>query len=152
MGDKIKYGNISIAPNEIDPDGSQYDLYKKNQSSTDSEGSVEIPTCTVRFVPSEGGSHNGFYTYTRYENGVITPVSSNEDEWVNEFDITMENVICGTVILFGWSYDGDAGKITIDGGAECISNGLAVNETSSFRAPMTPGEVCTIEVGNHQGW
>ena len=146
MSNKIKYGNISIAPNEIDPDGSQYDLYKKNQSSTDSGGSAEIPTCTVKFVNGGNGQCLGMYSYTKLENGAITPVSINTGEYMDEFEITLEDVICGTVIYFSWSYTGDFGEVYITGGASQLENNMAVNESPLFRAPMTAGEVCTIEI------
>ena len=140
---------ININPSEIDPDGTTYrGKFKKiNDIEGSSQcGSAAIPTCTVKFVNGGNGQCLGIYSYTKLENGAITPVSINTGEYMDEFEITLEDVICGTVIYFSWSYTGDVGEVYITGGASQLENNMAVNESPLFRAPMTAGEVCTIEI------
>lgn len=110
-------------------------------------GSAEIPTCTMRFKNGSDVQHNGSYSYTKYENGVMSLVSVETYEYLSEFDITLENVVCDSIVIFGWMYMGDWGNIAVDGNARLLTDGMgSPNETSIFGSPTAAGEVCTIEL------
>lgn len=110
-------------------------------------GSAEIPTCTMKFKNGSDVQHNGSYSYTKYENGVMSLVSVETYEYLSEFDITLENVVCDSIVIFGWMYMGDWGNIAVDGNAKLLSDGMgSPNETSIFGSPTAAGEVCTIEL------
>lgn len=110
-------------------------------------GSAEIPTCTVRFVSSENVYYDYCHAYSKLEDGNIVAVSIDEGDMTDAFDITFENVVCGSIMYFNWGYyEGDA-YADVDGTAIQISNGAATNESSLFIAPTVAGEVCTITIG-----
>ena len=113
-----------------------------------SGGSAEIPTCTVRFFSSGvDAGYYGYYSYSKYENGVISVVHVQDEDMVDEFEFTFSNVVCGTLINFAWVYYGDIAKANIDGSAVQIVNGSqAENESYLFKAPTVAGEICTIEL------
>ena len=140
-------GVITIPPNKLDPDGSEYMLYKKN---ADISGSSEIPTCTVMFEDKGYAQHDGLCFYTKYENGVIVPVNIEKSSSVSGFEVTLENVVCGSIIYFNWTYTGDYGAANITGGAEQLPNGEQTMESPLFRAPLIPGEVCTIYLDGYE--
>lgn len=143
---------ININPSEIDPDGTTYrGKFKKiNDIGGSSQGgSVEIPTCTVKFVSGKNAEYGGFYSYTKCENGVISTIDISGQDTLTEFDIVLENVVCGSLINFSWWWQSTCwtGGANIAGGAKQIGNGLT-GETESylFIAPTVKGEICTIEL------
>lgn len=69
-----------------------------------SGGGAEVKTCNVRFVSNSMWSPAytiGYYAYTKYENGKIETVRVDSEE--EGFDITLENVVCGSILYFPWS-------------------------------------------------
>ena len=123
-----------------------------------SGGSAEIPTCTVRFVSGENVYYNYNYAYSKLENGKVVALGTDESNQTDVFDITFENVVCGSIMHFNWNYDGDYADVTVDGTAIQISSGYQVNESTLFVAPTVAGEVCTItidamaDIGPGGGW
>lgn len=117
-----------------------------------SGGGAEIKTCTVRFVDGGDACASGFRAYTKYEDGVCSTVevgNHNADQ-VTDFDITLENVVCGSLIYFPWDFDGDLGRIVISGSetATAVAAGRAINETPHFAAPLENGAVCAITLSS----
>lgn len=151
------YGKITINPTKMDPDGTTYDLYKKTTSTGSSVG--EIPTCTMRFVGEGDAYHDGNYFYTKCVNGVISTehVVTNGDRMKN-FDITLENVVCGSIVEFNWSTDlwGELVNLSsdIDGDAwqyASLGGYGAANESTFFVASTTPGSTSVITLTATEG-
>lgn len=111
-------------------------------------GGAEVKTCTVRFVDGGDADASGYCAYTKYEDGVCSTVEVGEyyGNAATGFDITIENVVCGSLMLFPWDFDGDYGEINISGSetATSVAAGRAINETPHFAAPLENGAVCTI--------
>ena len=151
MSNYEKYGSVTIPPSKIDPDGSVYDLYKKEDAKTDS-GSIEaagVPTCTVRVVVGQNAEYQGAHTYIKYEDDVISTQHDFLGMNMTGYDVTLENVVCGSFIYFLWNPTSaaDYGMAYIEGGAEQLSVGdRGSNESYIFRAPSEPGSTCTIQL------
>lgn len=115
-------------------------------------GSGEIPTCTVRFIGGENCYYRGIHHYTKCVDGVISLVSNNSTQSNQYFDYTFDNVVCGSIIYFSWSYaDADSGRADIVGNSIQLNDGNTTSESYLFRAPMTSGELCTIELIGDNG-
>lgn len=112
-------------------------------------GTTEIPTCTVRFVSGENVTTYNVWNYTKYENGVFSTVTVREDENITDFDITFENVVCGSTIYFHWTWNGDGVNVLIDGTATQLPFGYySTNESPIFASPTVANEVCTITINS----
>jgi hypothetical protein len=74
-------------------------------SITNIQTGAEIKTCTVRILPNTGNGWiacepapiDGYIWYTKYENGVISAAQQEVDAGTTEYDLTLENVVCGSV-------------------------------------------------------
>ncbi len=113
-------------------------------------GGGAVSTCSMRFVDDGGASYNFCY-YTKCENGVISVVTMGDtfSEGQEGFDITIENVVCGSLVYFRWQPAGwgmpDAyieGSPTADQLADLP--GSAIAEGGTFIAPKEPGGSCTV--------
>lgn len=112
-------------------------------------GSAEIPTCKVRFVSGENATTYNVWNYTKYENGEFSTVTVREDENITDFDITFENVVCGSTIYFHWTWNGDWVDVLIDGTATQLPFGYySTDESPIFAAPTVANEVCTITINS----
>ena len=94
-------------------------LERWNQSGG-SGGGVEVKTCNVRFVGNSwaGATFGGVYAYTKLVGGKLEVSHLATYETNSEFDITLEDVVCGTVISFKWLLGGNAPTVYYD---DCIS-------------------------------
>ena len=134
------------------------DLMWMNWGKSDNTGggsgggaSAEIPTCTVEFVIGESAYYTGNYAYTKYENGVISTISVEYEDYQYEGEkFTFDNVVCGSIIHFDWSYDWEnvsAGDIWVNGNASLIQTAdVTLNETCTFSAQLEPNSKSTITV------
>ena len=74
-------------------------------SITNIQTGAEIKTCTVRILPYTGGGWTvcdpapieGSIWYTKYENGAIFAAQIDVVAGTTEYDLTLENVVCGSV-------------------------------------------------------
>ena len=111
-------------------------------------GGAEIKTCTVKFEPYsmsdgwetiEGAHYYGHHVYTKCVDGVISTVTEYGNSGTS-YDITLENVVCGSLIWF------DVNAETYDpsdlNGGEWLDN-----FTTLFIAPPEAGVVCTFRMG-----
>lgn len=101
----------------------------------------------------------GGYHYLQYKDGVLSLVSSEDYGGASDFDITLENVVCGSHVVFGWTfYEGDYGVISFEGAGSDMETLLsdpsrATNETTIFKAPSEQNAVCTVKFrGEGGGW
>ena len=113
-------------------------------------GGAEVKTCTVRFVDGGDASSNNYCAYTKFADGVFSAETVGEiSSPESGFDITIENVVCGSIIYFPWYYDGDYGEFSVSG-SETVTTvpdtqGYS-NESGHFVAPSENGAVCTITI------
>jgi hypothetical protein len=138
-----------------------YRLGQKRGGGGSSGGGAEIPTCTMRFVDSlKGEEENDYYThgvwcggyhYMRYKDGVLSLESHNDIREETDFDITFENVVCGSPVMFVWSDTGDGDWLSIHfegagSNMETLLNDFnrTMNETTLFKAPTEANAVCTV--------
>ena len=111
-------------------------------------GGAEIKTCTVKFEPYsasdgwetiEGAHYYGQHVYTKCVDGVISTVTEYGNSGTS-YDITLENVVCGSLIWF------DVNAETYDpsdlNGGEWLDN-----FTTLFIAPPEAGAVCVFRMG-----
>lgn len=125
---------------------------KKLDEAGGNSGGAEIATCTVRVMPMEefhadwgttypGSIDEGRYVYTKCENGVISTVVHEDYEIGTDYDLTLENVVCGSVIYLNtW-----ADQNTLSGGITEAFQYTGI--TGLFIAPETPGAVATVTLG-----
>lgn len=151
MSNYKKYGSVTIPPTKIDPDGSAYDLYKKEDVKTDSGSTdaAEIPTCTVKLVVGQNAKYMGSHAYVKYEGDAISTQNEFIGMEMTKYDVTLRNVVCGSFIYFGWNLTSSAyyGMAYIEGGAEQLGVGdRDTGESYLFRAPTEAGSVCTIQL------
>ena len=135
-------------------------------SITNIQTGAEIKTCTVRFVNGVEGNwgakayFEGFMSYSKYDGGAITPTSvGSYEDGTDEFDITLENVVCGSLIYFPWYVDdptgSSIGQATIEGSTtveQMMMVGGMVAESALFTAPAEPNAVCVIALGAGGSW
>jgi len=125
---------------------------KRGGSGGSGGGSAEIPTCTVKFVVGTNGEYYGNHSYTKCVNGVIS--TEKVFDWNYEVkgegtEITLENVVCDSIIYFAWGYnwDASAGNIWVNGDVELLEMySSSINETCLFKAQSEPNSVSTITV------
>lgn len=68
-------------------------------------GGAEVKTCTVRIIGGDlNANFEGYYAYSKHENGA-TSLVEYEGGGGTRFNITLENVLCGSMILFWWNGD-----------------------------------------------
>lgn len=117
-------------------------------------GDEEIPTCTVTFHIGEEVYAYGDYCYTKYEDGIISTESvyHNDGTSFDESSVTLENVVCGSLIYFHWYPDSAEGEIVLDGNVHIIANNT-YNEyvTPLFVAQSEPNTTSTITLLNFSG-
>ena len=109
-------------------------------------GGGSVDTCTVRFVSTSLVRFNGLCLYTTCVDGNITHQSYTGDASYT-FDITLENVICNSLIIFDWQEGMHMFGITIEGSstASHIDEGEYYNMNSPcFKAPSEANAICTI--------
>ena len=121
----------------------------KAEALPDASGGVN--TCTMRFIPYTSSSAwetinpatlFGDYYYTKCVNGVISAEAVTDLGMTSDFDITIENVVCGSFLYFGSSAD----SINEDdaNGATLLST---VRNCCTFTASNEPNVVCTFKLG-----
>ena len=78
-------------------------------SGGSSGGGAGVKTCTVRIVAEDDCVYKDdtYYAYIKHENGVTTLVEKRDAPSSN-FDITLENVLCGSMIVFPWYGDNES--------------------------------------------
>ena len=109
-------------------------------------GGSGVDTCTVRFVSAGRVQFNGLCLYTTCVDGNITHQSyTNNSSYT--FDITLENVVCDSLVIFDWQEGISMFGIAIEGSstASHIEEGYYYNMNSPcFKAPSEPNVICTI--------
>lgn len=106
-----------------------------------------VPTCTVRFVNGENVRYAGHLCCTRHVDGVFDFYEVNDYEGTETFDITLDNVVCGSLILFEWELTGiTEPDNSYDGGIEPISVMADVVSTTTFKAPSEQGAIATATI------
>lgn len=120
--------------------------------ATGGGGGAEVKTCNVRFksFSAEAGEygifaieHPYFYgdaCYSTYENGEIVSKEIEIEHWDDEFDITLENVVCGSLIYFNQ----DGGIIEID---EAYDGKNHTKFETLFIAPTVPNVTAVFKCG-----
>lgn len=132
------YGFVDVYSHAVD----QYVWEKAGGSSGGS-----VPTCTVRFVNGENVRYAGHLCCTRYVDGVFDFYEVNDYEATNTFDITLDNVVCGSLILFEWELIGvTEPDNSYDGGIEPISVMGDIVSTTTFKAPSEQGAIATATI------
>lgn len=122
-----------------------------------------VDTCTVRFIPYSGtgflgdivpAQYDGIYMYTKCVDGVVShEVYINQDDVTLEYNIILENVVCGSIIYFPTvaNYVNDENA----NGGFVIDNGIG-EITQIFVAPSNRGETCIFALGIQEtddgGW
>lgn len=121
-----------------------------------SGGGAEIKTCTVRFIPHsfsdgwesfENAKSYGIYGYTKCVDGVISTDFVRTNEYTTDFDVTLENVVCGSFMLFS----SNAERVTIEGENCATWDNI---DADYFIAPTEANAVCTIKLSvmGEGGW
>lgn len=119
-------------------------------------GGGEIPTCTVRFVDG-GGSSYTHYHYTKCVDGVISTetVRNGSGDFEADFDITIENVVCSSIIYFNWSPEMFKEILPVFEGSNTARQLLfydgIVLESPIFLAPAEADSVCTVTFNDMGG-
>jgi hypothetical protein len=97
-------------------------------------GSGNVDTCTVTFTTAEGYSYIDFIAATIIINGVITPYSLVPNN-SNTTKIVVENVLCGSTIVFDGSSNDVSSGFMVDEGGGCSFIAKATNTTYIIQAP-----------------
>lgn len=84
-------------------------------------GGEGVKTCNVQIKtsPWTQGVFLGVLAYTKLVDGEIEPVHIADYEEVDEFDIMLENVVCGTVISIKWG--SPMGSMGMEYDEDCIT-------------------------------
>ena len=116
-------------------------------------GGGEINTCTMRFV-DDGDIGYTHYHYIKCVNGVMSMETINNGDpygdYMSGFDITIENIVCGSLIYFAWSNRGSGFNdpyVTISGSQtshQVAERDGVVLESCLFVAPEEPDVTCTV--------
>lgn len=114
-------------------------------------GGGGVNTCTVRFVPYSASSswetinpatfYGGYY-YTKCVDGVIS-AEAVISEITSDFDITIENVVCGSFLYFSSNAD-----YLVEDNANGASSLNTVFDCNTFVASNEPNAVCTFGLGS----
>ena len=135
----------------VDGDGN-----KMTGSHICESGGAEFKTCTMRFVPYsysngwetfEAAKVYNNYGYTKCVDGVISAELVRGDAATTNFDITIENVLCGSLLFFS----SNAEAVNTD---DANGGGWDEIDPTHFFAPAEANVVCTIKLGvpGDGGW
>lgn len=121
-------------------------------------GGAEIKTCNVRIIPfGDGDSENmfapavacpwnGMRHYTKCENGVVSSVfvenysEGFEDGETTEYDVLLENVVCGSVFFL----DAYPSEVNTEDGYDLQQN---YYKEYIFVAPTVPNVTAVLKLG-----
>lgn len=117
-------------------------------SITNIQTGAEIKTCTVRFVGGDNSMWWGIYAYTECVDGIISTKFTPQDEQLpgQYYDITLNNVVCGSAIYFDVDYQGDSFDVYITG-SDTATFIFSLGELcGGFIAPQEANAVCTFNI------
>lgn len=110
-------------------------------------GGAAVETCSVRVYATDGATCLYQVQYTAFEDGKVVSkrVVNNEDYVLQNFDITYENVCCGTVFyVSGGAMSGVAWTLS---GAEHATE-YGGYDSRWFRVNVAAGETATIKMND----
>lgn len=127
-------------------------------------GGAEIKTCTVKLESGNDVIYYGYYYYTKCEDGVASLVSVGDSyavEEIDTFDITLENVVCDSIIIFPWACISSFGEPSVEFDGDAYSDGISsaiqlpyyddAITTHIFKAPSEQGVTSTITFTSKSG-
>ena len=154
--------SVQTANDEVDTQSALIDQLSAmlNGKTSGSSSNVNIETCTVTIkdllidMGASGENYLLFISATVMENGEMNAYSLHPDYFNEEFlyEVTINNVVCGTTIAFGSHLSYSSPPYTeVNGTAEFVSSGKISEFESTnscvfiFKAPMIANEQCYIK-------